>query len=183
VPAVTELAAVTSTARSCALLGRARASHYRAQVSAQQATAPRQRAPRPTPPNALSDAEREQILQVLNSPRFSDKSVAQTWATLLDEGVYLASRSTMHRVLRAAGQSRERRRQATHPARTKPELLATRPLDVWSWDITKLRSPERGVYYDLYVILDWGHPLWGTTAVTSWAGPSPPARTPTSPKT
>ena len=149
-PAVTELAVVTSTARACTLLGRPRASHYRSQ----QPVVPRQRTPRPTPPNALSDAEREEILQVLNSPRFADKSVAQTWATLLDEGVYLASRSSMHRVLRAAGQSRERRRQASHPARTKPELLATKPLDVWSWDITKLRSPERGVYYDLYVILD-----------------------------
>ena len=181
-PAVTELAAVTSTARACALLGRARASHYRAEVRARRPVVHEQRAPRPTPPNALSDDERAEILRVLNSTRFADKSVAQTWATLLDEGVYLASRSSMNRVLRAAGQSRERRRQATHPARTKPELLATKPLDVWSWDITKLRSPERGVYYDLYVILDWGHPLWGTTAATSWAGPSPPARTPTSPQ-
>ncbi len=73
---------------------------------------------------------------------------------LLDEGTYLASRSTMHRVLRAAGQSGERRRQATHPPRVKPELLATAPGQVWSWDITKLRGPERGVYYDLYVVLD-----------------------------
>jgi len=154
VPAVAELATLTSTARACALLGRPRASHYRAQSAGQQPVLPRQRHPRPTPPNALSDAERAEILQVLNSARFCDKSVAQTWATLLDEGVYLASRSTMHRVLRAAGQSRERRRQATHPARVKPELLATRPGQVWSWDITKLRGPERGVYYDRYVILD-----------------------------
>ncbi len=150
VPAVAELAALTSLATACALLGRPRASHYRAQ----QAAVPRQRSPRPAPPNALTQAEREWILEVLNSPRFCDKSVAQTWATLLDEGVYLASRSTMHRVLRACGQSRERRRQATHPARAKPELLATAPGQVWSWDITKLRGPERGVYYDLYVVLD-----------------------------
>ena len=148
--AVTELAALTSTARACALLGRPRASHYRAQ----QARHPRSRAPRPAPPNALSEAEREQVLDVLTSPRFCDKSVSQAWATLLDEGTYLASRSTMHRLLRAAGQSGERRRQATHPPRAKPELLATAPGQVWSWDITKLRGPDRGVYYDLYVVLD-----------------------------
>ncbi len=150
VPAVAELAALTSLATACALLGRPRASHYRAQ----QPAVPHQRTPRPAPPNALSTDEREQILQVLHSPRFCDKSVAQTWATLLDEGVYLASMSTMHRVLRACGQARERRRQASHPARAKPELLATAPGYVWSWDITKLRGPERGVYYDLYVVLD-----------------------------
>ncbi len=149
-PAVAEVAALTSTAQACALLGRPRASHYRVQ----QPLVPRQRAPRPAPPNALSQAERQRILDVLNSARFCDKSVAQTWATLLDEGVYLASRSTMHRVLRAAGQARERRRQATHPARVKPELVATQPSHVWSWDITKLRGPDRGVYYDLYVVLD-----------------------------
>ena len=149
-PAVTELAAVTGTARACALLGRPRASHYRARRP--PALSPRQ--PRPAPPNALTDAERAAVLAVCNSPRFVDKSVAQTWATLLDEGVYLASRSTMHRVLRAAGQSRERRRLATHPARVKPELLATAPGQVWSWDITKLRGPQRGSYYDLYVLLD-----------------------------
>ena len=150
VPAVAELAALTSVTTACALLGRPRASHYRAQ----QPAVPSHRSPRPAARNALSAAERERILQVLNSPRFCDKSVAQAWATLLDEGVYLASRSTMHRVLRACGQSRERRRQASHPARAKPELLATGPGQVWSWDITKLRGPDRGVYYDLYVILD-----------------------------
>lgn len=120
-PAVAELAEVTGTARACALLGRPRASHYRAQHPPDH----RPRLPRRPPPNTLTDAERAAVLAVCNSPRFVDKSVAQTWATLLDEGVYLASRSTMHRVLRAAGQSRERRRQATHPARVKPELLAT----------------------------------------------------------
>ncbi|MGI3786720.1 MAG: transposase, partial [Janthinobacterium lividum] len=86
--------------------------------------------------------------------RFADKSVGQCWATLLDEGTYLCSMSTMHRLLRRAGQAGERRRQATHPARARPELLATAPLHVWSWDITKLRGPARGVYYDCYVILD-----------------------------
>jgi len=149
-PATDALAEQLCTARACALLGRARASHYRARRS----TPVGPRRPRPCPPNALTEPEREAVLAVLTSARFADKSVAQTWAVLLDEGVYLASRSTMHRILRAAGQSGERRRQATHPARTKPELLATAPMDVWTWDITKLRGPERGVYYDLYVVLD-----------------------------
>jgi len=107
-PAVAELAEVTGTARACALLGRPRASHYRARHPPDH----RPRLPRRPPPNTLTDAERAAVLAVCNSPRFVDKSVAQTWATLLDEGMYLASRSTMHRVLRAAGQSRERRRQA-----------------------------------------------------------------------
>lgn len=149
-PAVAELATHTSTARACALLGWSRATHYRAQRPAVEGP----RAPRPGPPNALTAAEREAVLARLNSSRFADKSVAQTWATLLDEGEYLCSMSTMHRLLRAAGQAGERRRQAVHPPRTKPELLATAPGDVWSWDITKLRGPERGVYYDLYVIID-----------------------------
>jgi len=94
------------------------------------------------------------VLAVLTSDRFVDKSVAQTWATLLDEGTYLCSMSTMHRILRANHAAGERRCQATHPPRTVPELLATKPGQVWSWDITKLRGPQRGVYYDLYVVLD-----------------------------
>ena len=76
------------------------------------------------------------------------------WATLLDEGTYLCSQSSMHRILRANGAAGERRSQATHPPRAIPELVATRPGQVWSWDITKLRGPQRGVYFDLYVILD-----------------------------
>ena len=141
-PAVAELAEATSTVRACALLGRPRASHYRSLRRAPT----RAQAPRQAPPNALSDGERAEVLTVLDSPRLVDRSVAQTWAVLLDEGVYLASRSTLHRVLRAAGQSRERRAQAVHPARTRPELMATTPGQVWSWDITKLRGPDRGVW-------------------------------------
>ena len=161
IPLVVELAALTSIATACALLGRSRASHYRAQQEAQRRAglpfgpepAP-VAAPRPTPPNALSTAERDRVLAVLTEPRFADKAVAQAWATLLDEGTYLCSMSTMHRVLRANSLAGERRRQATHPPRKKPELLATRPGQVWSWDITKLRSAVRGVYYDLYVVID-----------------------------
>lgn len=149
-PAVTELAGHTSIKAACDLLGWSRATHYRALKPA-PAVVP---APRPVPPNALSPAECERVLAELNSRRFVDKSVGQCWATLLDEGTYLCSMSTMHRLLRRTGQAGERRRQASHPARAKPELLATGPGQVWSWDITKLRGPSRGVYYDLYVILD-----------------------------
>ena len=149
-PAVAELAEHTSTKTACDLLGWSRATHYRARLPARN----RSRALRPAPSNALSAAEAEAVLAELNSARFADKSVGQCWATLLDEGTYLCSMSTMHRLLRRAGQAGERRRQATHPPRARPELLATAPQQVWSWDITKLRGPGRGVYYDLYVILD-----------------------------
>jgi hypothetical protein len=94
------------------------------------------------------------VLEVLRSPRFVDKAPAQVWAALLDEGRYLCSISTMYRLLRQAGEVRERRAQATHPAKVKPELVATAPDMVWSWDITKLKGPDRGVYYDLFVMLD-----------------------------
>ena len=149
-PAVTELAGHTSLSAACRVLGWSRATYYRAQ----QPVSPVPVTRRPAPPNALSAAECERVLAELNSDRFRDKSVGQCWATLLDEGTYLCSMSTMHRLLRRAGQAGERRRQASHPARARPELLATAPLQVWSWDITKLRGPQRGVYYDLYVILD-----------------------------
>ena len=148
--AFAELVPVTSTARACRLLGKSRATHYRRQRPPLR-PAP---GPRPIPPNALSEAERAAVLAVLTSPRFLDKSVAQTWATLLDEGTYLASMSTMHRALRAAGQAGDRRRQAAHPARKRPELVAHGPGAVWSWDITKLAGPGRGGWFDLYVILD-----------------------------
>ena len=151
-PAVLLLAEQTSTAKACALLGKPRGSHYRDRAPVP--VVPTQRAPRASPPNALTIEEQDRIIAVLTSTRFCDKSVAQTWATLLDEGVYLASMSTMHRLLRLIGQAGDRRDQAAHPARARPELTATQPGDVWSWDITKLRGPERGVYYDLYVILD-----------------------------
>ncbi len=110
--------------------------------------------PRPAPPNKLSDEEVDAVLEVLRSARFADCSPAQVYFTLLDEGVYLASESSYYRILRSQGEVRERRRQATHPAKVKPELVADRPLVVWSWDITKLKGPKRGEYYDLYVVLD-----------------------------
>jgi transposase InsO family protein len=105
-------------------------------------------------PAALSELEQARVLGVLRSQRFVDKSPAQIWATLLDEGTYLCSVSTMYRLLREHGEVRERRAQATHPPRAKPELVATGPSQVWTWDATKLKGPDRGVYYDLFVMLD-----------------------------
>ena len=105
-------------------------------------------------PRALAPAERAAILDALHSTRFADLAPDEVWATLLDEGTYLGSVSTYYRVLREAGESRERRAQATHPAAVKPELVATGPNQVYSWDITKLHGPAKWTYYHLYVILD-----------------------------
>ena len=149
-PAVDGLAQQVGIVRACQLLGRSRAGHYRAQKPVMLGPAPR----RPSAVNALTDTEREHVLDVLTSDRFVDKSVAQVWATLLDEGTYLCSQSSMHRVLRTNRAAGERRSQAVHPARAIPELVASGPGQVWSWDITKLKGPTRGVYFDLYVILD-----------------------------
>jgi putative transposase len=145
-----ELRPLVSLSAACTLLGKARATHYRRLRPVRPAPAAR----RSAPPNRLDEAERRAVLDVLRSARFVDASPAQVWATLLDEGRYLCSQSSMYRLLRQSGEVRERRAQASHPAKVKPELVATAPMHVWSWDITKLRGPERGVYYDLYVILD-----------------------------
>jgi putative transposase len=102
----------------------------------------------------LSSAEREAILALLNSERFADLSPREIYATLLDEGVYLCSWSTLYRILREQGQTRRRRDQLRRTAYTKPELLATQPRQLWSWDITKLKGPATWTYYYLYVIID-----------------------------
>ncbi|WP_281390987.1 IS3 family transposase [Streptosporangium album] len=146
-----EMEELLGTARACAILGRSRATLHRRR----NPTPPRLGPRRPFHhPAQLSEHEREQVLAVLDSPRFADKSPGQAWATLLDEGVYLCSQATMYRLLRQRGQSGERRVQAVHPAKKKPELEADGPNQVWSWDITKLKGPVRGVYYLLYVIID-----------------------------
>jgi len=103
---------------------------------------------------ALSQLERTQVLGVLHEERFVDQAPASVYATLLDEGRYLCSVPTMYRVLRAADEVHERRRQARHPATVKPELVATGPNSVWSWDITKLLGPQKWTYYYLYVVID-----------------------------
>jgi len=102
----------------------------------------------------LSDTERQTLREVLYSERFADCAPRTVYARLLDEGRYLGSVRTMYRLLAAVGGSHERRNQRIHPAYAKPELLALQPNQVWSWDITQLRGPSKGIYYYLYVILD-----------------------------
>lgn len=141
---------VTSTKRACELLGANRSTVLRRRRPP-MAGPP---APRPEPPNKLTEPERQHVLAVLRSEEYCDLAPAQVWAQLLDDGIYLCSIRTMYRLLAAAGENRERRRQRTHPARKRPELIARAPNQVWSWDITKLAGPERGVYYELFVIID-----------------------------
>ncbi len=145
-----DLVPIMGTKGACVAVGRPRASHYRRGRPPRQGP-PR---PRPTPPNALSPDERAAVREVLRSERFVDRAPAQAWATLLDEGTWLASESTMYRILRADGEVRERRRQASHPARTIPELVARGPCEVWSYDATALRGPRKGVWYRLFLMLD-----------------------------
>jgi putative transposase len=149
---IDDLAATVGKRAACAALGRARATYYRRHRRSPPPPRPkRERAPQP---RALSAVERSAVLSVLHHERFVDQAPASVYATLLDEGRYLCSVPTMYRVLRAAGEVRERRRQATHPATVKPELLATGPNEVWSWDITKLLGPVKWTYFYLYVIID-----------------------------
>ena len=105
-------------------------------------------------PRALSEVERKEVLRVLHEPEHVDEAPATLYAKLLDQGIYLASTSTMYRILRAKGEVSERRRQATHPPAAKPELLATKPNEVYSWDITKLLGPAKWTWFYLYVIID-----------------------------
>jgi putative transposase len=150
--AVAELTAVVGVRGGCAAVGEAQARWYRRH---RQSPAPPnlQRMPAPQP-RALSEVERKELHRVLDSEEFVDEAPATVYAKLLDQGVYLASVSTMYRVLRDHDEVRERRRQTTHPAATKPELLATRPNEVYSWDITKLLGPVKWTWFYLYVILD-----------------------------
>jgi len=145
-----ELVTVTSSVEACRLLGISRATRHRRTLPVRIGPS----LPRPFPPNAFAEAERLQVLAVLRSDDYCELAPAQIWARLLDDGIYLCSISTMYRLLTAVGENRERRRQRTHPARKKPELLATTPNHIWSWDITKLRTSVRGDYYELYVIID-----------------------------
>jgi len=135
---------------ACAALGVNRASYYRQQGP----TTGTRGGGGGHQPRALSPAEQHAVLDVLHSARFRDAAPAEVYATLLDEGSYLCSERTMYRLLAAAGEARERRDQARHPTYTRPELLATRPNEVWSWDITKLLGPTKWTYFYLYVILD-----------------------------
>jgi putative transposase len=153
--AIAELTSTIGTRAACQAVGAAQAGYYR-----RHRTSPAPPTPTPVPhrdrpqPRALTTPQRHVILDVLHCERFVDLAPAQVWATLLDEGSYLGSISTFYRLLRQAGETRERRRQATHPPSVKPELVAIAPNEVWSWDITKLHGPAKWTYYYLYVILD-----------------------------
>jgi putative transposase len=151
--AIAELAPVVGTTAACTAVGRARATHYRWHRKSPPRPRPAPKPPRPQP-RALSEEERQGVLEVLRSERFVDMAPPEAYATLLDEGIYLASVPTMYRILRSVDEVRERRRQAVHPAYLKPELMAEWPNQVWSWDITKLLGPEKWTYYYLYVVLD-----------------------------
>jgi putative transposase len=150
--AIGELAPVIGTAAACAALGEPRAVYYRRHRHSPRP--PRPARERCRQPRALTEAERSEVLGVLHDERFVDQAPASIYATLLDEGRYLCSVPTMYRLLRAEGEVRERRRQATHPATVKPELVATGPNQIWSCDITKLHGPEKWTYFHLYVIID-----------------------------
>ena len=153
-PAAVELEAHVPTTAACAVLGRSRATHYRRRRPAADPVVVTARR-RATQPRALTEAERADVLAELHSARFVDESPTTVWATLLDEGTYLASPATMYRLLRQThGGIVERRRQATHPPRSRPELAAEAPNDVWSWDITRLRGLRRREFFYLYVLLD-----------------------------
>ena len=135
---------------TCDALGVPRSSYYRSCRPA----SPKPKSPRPTPARALPPAKRAEVLDVLQSDRFADVAPPEVYATLLDEGVRLCGVRSMYRYLAREGQVRERRNQLRHPSYTKPELLATGPHQVWSWDITKLRAAHKWTYYYLYVLLD-----------------------------
>lgn len=109
---------------------------------------------RPSPPRRLCDAERAAVLDILHEPRFADLAPAEVHATLLEEGRYVCSLRTMHRILAEHDELRQRRDQLRHPQYSRPELLATSPCQLWSWDITKLPGPAKWTYYYLYVIID-----------------------------
>ncbi len=135
-------------APTCAALGVPRATYYRRRRP-QSAPPPRARSPR-----ALSEVEQASVLERLHEPRFVDRAPAEVYAVLLDEGQYLCSERSMYRILAANAEVRERRNQLRHPAYHAPELLARRPNELWSWDITKLLGPAKWTYFYLYVILD-----------------------------
>ena len=148
---VNDLTVIIGTRPACRALGAAPATIYRRR----RPPAPRPARSRAPSPRALSEPERDAVLAELHSERFVDSAPAQVWATLLDEGRYLASERTMYRLLAGQhGEVRERRAQLEHPAYARPELLAEQPNEVYSWDITKLKGPAKWTYFYLYVILD-----------------------------
>jgi len=148
--ATVQLSKKVGVQAACAALRMPRSTYYR-HVSPR----PPSDRPRPRPPLALAPEERQAVLEVLHAPHYVDLSPRQIWATLLDEEQrHLCSVRTMYRILEAEGEARERRNQLRHPSYAKPELVATAPNQVWTWDVTKLRGPAKWTYFYLYVILD-----------------------------
>jgi putative transposase len=147
--AAVELGREVGLAEACRALGVSRASVYRRREGS-----PRISRPRPAPPRTLSGDERQGVLTVLHEKRFVDRAPAEIHATMLDEGRYLCSTRTMYRVLESCRELRERRNQLRHPCHPLPELVAAAPNQVWTWDITKLRGPQKWVFFYLYVLLD-----------------------------
>src|SRR5262245_10311335 len=147
--AVSELTSHMGVAEACQPLAVPRSSFYRSRQS------PSPKADPPSPParspRALSEEEQSVVRETLNSPRFVDQAPREVYATLLDEQRYLCSWRTMYRILEQNQEVRERRDQLRHPKCAKPELVATAPNQLWSWDITKLLGPTKGSYYQLYV--------------------------------
>jgi putative transposase len=137
---------------ACESLEISRAGFYRTQARGKAPFV--ERAKRPSPPRALSPNEQQGVLDILHTDRFMDKAPQEVYATLLDEGEYHCSIRTMYRILDANKEVKERRNQLSHPVYQKPELLATAPNQVWSWDITKLLGPVKWTYFYLYVIMD-----------------------------
>jgi putative transposase len=146
---VMEHSSTLGVAPVCRALAVPRTSYYRWQQPPVEGPKPPRRVPRALPP-----AERQQVLAVLNDERFADLPPAEVYATLLDEGKYVCSIRTMYRILHEYAEVRERRRQLRHPRYAAPELLATGPNQLWSWDITKLKGPAKWLYFYLYVLLD-----------------------------
>jgi putative transposase len=136
VSTIQEHAPTLAVSAVCAALNVPRATFYRR-------IKPRLCKQRPSPPRTLGADERAEVLSALNADRFCDLAPAQVYATLLDEGRYICSERTMYRVLAENAQVRERRAQRRHPKYAAPQLLATGPNQVWSWDITKLMGPEK----------------------------------------
>jgi putative transposase len=149
--AVEVLAPDVGTKTACKAFGISRAGLYRRRAIS---TAPRLVKKRSAPPRALSEPEKQDVLETLHSERFQDMAPHEVYATLLDEERYLCSIRTMYRILEENTEVKERRDQLRHPDYKKPELLATGPNQVWSWDITKLLGPVKWSYFHLYVILD-----------------------------
>jgi putative transposase len=146
-----QLAETVGVFAACQALELPRSSLYRTRQATEPCPVPDEGT---VSPRALSSDEKVEVRQVLNSERFADQPPREVYATLLDEGQYLCSWRTMYRILDENQEVRERRNQLRHPQYTKPELLATQPNQLWSWDITKLLGPTKWTYYYLYNILD-----------------------------